>query len=172
MSQLATNQSGSKYGDQDRMQAVIEYSVHGSLAKVEEYTGISKRTLLDWTKTEWWQDQLGRLHDQNKDIFKAQYSQAVLEGLEQVRDRIKNGDAYVTKDGEIARKPASLRDLSTATGIALDKLRLLNNEPTSITKADNGELLKLKQAFEQLSSTKVIEGEVSQPNQVLSGPDE
>ena len=48
---------GSRYSDNDRRKAVQEYLVCGSLAMVGEVTGIPRKTLADWSRSEWW-DQL------------------------------------------------------------------------------------------------------------------
>ena len=48
---------GSRYSDEDRRKAVQEYLVCGSLAMVGEATGIPRKTLSDWFRSEWW-DQL------------------------------------------------------------------------------------------------------------------
>ena len=53
---------GSKYDDEIRRKAVSEYSLCGSLAKVSEATGVSRRTLADWRGSDWW-DQLLRQED-------------------------------------------------------------------------------------------------------------
>ena len=132
MSQLAETSQGSKYSDEDRRLAIVEYAVHGSLAKVVEHTGIPQQTLSGWKKTDWWVDHLSEVRLQNKDIIESGYEQAILIGLEAIQDRMVHGDTYITRDGEQDKKPVSLRDLSTATGIAYDKLRLHRNLPTSI----------------------------------------
>lgn len=160
MSQLATTTMGSHYTDEQRMQAAVEYSVSGSILKTADIVKIPSRTLYDWSHSEWWQSEVARLRKENKDLFNAQYTNIIKDGLEEIHDRVKNGDAYVTNKGKIKRKPASLRDLGTVTGIAFDKLRLLNNEPTSITDNSAGKLQELMKQFEQITHAKVIDGEV------------
>jgi len=158
MSQL-TNSMGSQYSDEDRLRAATEYSVHGSIIKASEYTGIPSRTLYDWSHTDWWKSEVIRIREENKEIIRAKLSLIVEDGFNAIHDRMMNGDAYLTKDGEIARKPASLRDLGTVTGISFDKLRLLNNEPTSISGSDADALAKLKADFAQLATKKLIESD-------------
>lgn len=168
MSQLATNTVGSQYSDQDRLQAATEYAIHGSIIKASEYTNIPSRTLYDWSKAEWWESEIIRIREENKEIIRAGITRIVEKGFNNIEDRIENGDAYITKeknkDGDIVdvikRKPASLRDLGTVTGIAFDKLRLLNNEPTSITDNSSGKLQELLAQFEAISHAKVIDGQV------------
>jgi len=160
MSQLATAQ-GSKYSDEDRRKALADYSVYGSIQKTAESTGIADRTLYDWSHEEWWQSELAKLREETKELVRAKVSKLVETGYDAIQDRVDNGDAYVDKNGEIQRKPASLRDLSVATGIAFDKLRLIDNQPTSISSNNSDALLALKAQFEELAGQpKVIEGQV------------
>ena len=132
MSQLVENTSGSKYSDQDRRQAAMEYAIHGTLSKTSEHTGIPERTLYDWKESEWWLDAVNDLREQNKDLIDAQLEQLAIKGFQAMAERIEHGDEYITKDGEKGRRKVSLRDLATASGIAYDKMRLHRNQPTSI----------------------------------------
>ena len=166
-SQLATNSSGSYYVDNDRYRAVTEFMVTGSIKKTSENLNIPVRTLYDWAKEEWWQTELEKLRIENKDLLASKLRNIVESGLDQIQDRIINGDAFLTKDKDedgnqvdvIKRKPASLRDLGTVTGISFDKLRLINNEPTSISANGSKELQALAEQFAKLSNTKIIEGQ-------------
>ncbi len=45
---------GSKYGNEIKLRAVLEYSLCGSLAEVGESCGIPRKTLSDWYRSEWW----------------------------------------------------------------------------------------------------------------------
>ena len=58
---------GSKYSDADRRMAVLEYSLCDSLASVSKSTGISRRTLSDWLKSEWWNQLTVELHQQDSE---------------------------------------------------------------------------------------------------------
>lgn len=158
MSQLATQTRGSQYSDEDRRLALILYNQHGSCVKVSEHSHIPERTVNDWTHSDWWEDELAVIREENKDLIRASITRIVTKGFDNIEDRIENGDEYITKDGQKDRKKASLRDLGTVTGIAFDKLRLLNNEPTSIQgKADIEATLD---QFRQLAQARVVEGEI------------
>ena len=56
---------GSKYTDQQRKEAVQEYSASGCLATVSESTGISRRTLSDWLRSKWWDDLTAELRQED-----------------------------------------------------------------------------------------------------------
>ncbi len=56
---------GSKYTDQQRKEAVLEYSASGCLATVSESTGIPRKTLGDWVRSEWWDQQLTEVRQED-----------------------------------------------------------------------------------------------------------
>ncbi len=46
---------GSKYTDEDRRRAALEYALTGSLTKVAKRTDIPRKTVSDWkNKSDWW----------------------------------------------------------------------------------------------------------------------
>ena len=60
---------GSKYDDEIRRKAVLEYSLCGSLAKVSEATGVPRKTLSDWFRSEWWDQLTGELrHNEDEPV--------------------------------------------------------------------------------------------------------
>jgi len=163
-SALVPDSGGSQYTDEQRLRAVTEFSIIGSIQRTAESLNIPNRTLYDWSHQEWWADNLARIRIEHKDLIRSKLSGIIESGYNAIQDRIDNGDCYVskTKQGDvIKRKPAALRDLGIVTGISFDKLRLLNNEPTSIRATDNEQLKALKAQFEQLANTKVIPGTVT-----------
>ena len=152
---------GSKYSNEDRRRAAVEYAIHGTLSKTSESTGIPERTLYDWKETDWWVSQVNEVRELNKDLFDAKLEQLALRGFESMLERIEHGDEYITKDGEKARKKVSLRDLATASGIAYDKMRLHRNQPTSIkAESTDARLNQLAEKVRELQGGMVtIEGE-------------
>ena len=48
-------------------------------------------------------------------------------------ERIEGGDVRLTKEGQLVDVPVTLRDLALASGLALDKLRLLDGKPSRLT---------------------------------------
>ena len=46
---------GSKNTNEQRMDAVVNYMLLGTLSKASEACGIPLTTLYDWKKTEWWE---------------------------------------------------------------------------------------------------------------------
>lgn len=165
MSNLAETSQGSKYSDDDRRQAITEYAVYGHIPTVSKNLNIPETTLTDWRKKDWWEAALEEVRDLNKDVIDAHLTGLVISGFKSMQDRIDNGDHYVTKDGDHARIPVKLRDVSTASGIAYDKLRLHRNQPTSI-KAESADsrLNSLADKVRELQAggNKVINGDAEE----------
>lgn len=162
MSQLAPTSSGSQYSDDDRRQAIVEFAVVGHIPTVSKSLDIPERTLRGWRKTEWWDAQLAEISQENKELIDAKLTKLVVSGFTVMQDRMDSGDTVITKDGEQVLKPVTLRDASTATGIAYDKLRLHRNEPTSIkAESTDSRLNQLADKVRELQAggNKVISGE-------------
>ncbi len=135
--------TGSKYSDQDRTGAVIQYAVLGSLAKVERATGISDSTLSLWMKSDWAIELIGEVRSEKADEHRAQYSQ-IVDKAQQVT-LAKLDDATAAQANLIACQ-------------ATDKVRLADNMPTSIRAdvSNNSILSFLEQLSDQYHESRVV----------------
>jgi len=125
--------TGSSYTAQDRLQAATLFIASGNCRKVAENTNIPHRTVIEWSNQEWWHDTIAMLRLEKSEEIDAMYQEVIELGLNAQIDRIRHGDIVLTKEGDQVRKPVSLRDVATATAIGLDKLRLIRNQPTTIS---------------------------------------
>ena len=140
---------GSKYSDEDRRRAVVEYFVAGNMTIVAERTGIPRTTLNGWRQTEWWDEMLVELRQEKGDELDAKLTKLIDSAFDQAHDRVENGDYRLTKDGKLIRVPMSGRDLTIAGATAYDKQRLHRNQPTAIKGKSEG-LEELKEKFIQI----------------------
>lgn len=146
------------YPEQKRIEAVTIYAATGVLARTSELTGIPYRTLQLWKKEPWWQDLLYEIRAENNEKIDVKFTEIIESALDQLSDRIKNGDHHVLRDGTLIRKPVAAKDLSLVAAINVDKRQLLRGEPTSrseaIGKVEEGpvnRLEKLAETFENLA---------------------
>jgi len=102
---------GSKYSDQQRREAVLEYSVCGSLTKASESTGVSRRTLADWLKSEWWGQLTAELHQGDSELV-----QTVGEGGEVVETKVGRPTAYKPEYAEQAMRLCLLGAVDSELG--------------------------------------------------------
>lgn len=160
MSNLAATCQGSQYTDEDRRRALVEFSIIGHVPTVSINLNIPESTLKDWKRSEWWEEAYNDIRLQNKELIETKVTKLIVSGFDAMQDRMTNGDHHLTKDGDIVRVPVKLRDAATATGISFDKLRLLNNEPTSIkAESTDTRLNSLAEKVRELQagSSKIIE---------------
>ena len=142
MSQLVDTASGSKYTDQERLAAVREYSVYGKLAAVETSLSIPRATLHEWTKKEWWVNELEQLRSVNQDEHINRYHRLTEKALDKAEQGIDSLDGELTT--------ADIKALTITAATSTDKARLLMNQPTSISAKSAG-IEALAQQFAELS---------------------
>jgi len=143
--------NGSKYTDDQRLQAAIAYMTLGNLKKTSEAVGIPDRTLLDWKKTEWWHDLITRLHDEKKEEFNANFTRIVESCSQTIEKQLEIGEV-------------SARDAAMIMGITFDKRQILNLQPTTIS-GKSIDISKLQGDFERFLAAKEINSEVDYINQ-------
>ena len=154
--------TGSKYNDEQRRQAIGVYIVTGNYAETAKQMNMPKRTVHDWSKREWWLSLVEQVRSEKQDELDSQITGSINRALKSVNDRLDLGDEYIKKDGTTGYKAVSCRDSATVLGILYDKRALIRNMPTSITSnTDSDKLLKLKEQFEQLAQEKIKQIEAS-----------
>ena len=149
----------SKYSDEDRRRAVVEYCVSGLMTKVSLVTGIPNTTLSQWkNKSSWWDDLVVTVRTEISDQILSQNLQIATKAGERVLDSLENGDEKLVWDknkGEhvIKRVKPTGKDSMVMSGISQDKARVQLNLPTSISSNIGSEqhLEELMQKFKNLA---------------------
>lgn len=111
------------YSEKTKLDAVNLFIVFGGhRGKVSEALKIPYNTLRHWEKTEWWKDAYAQIKQQEGLVLSAKLHKIVLKSLEQLNERIENGDYYYdAKTGDIKRKPVGARDLHIIITDSIDK---------------------------------------------------
>ena len=126
------------YSNEERSQAAIQYAISGSLAQVERKLGIPDSTLCEWKQTEWWDALTGEIRSEKTNEHRAQYSQLVDEAIAVTRLKLPE---------------ATAAQAAVISGVAFDKIRLIDNMPTSIGGNSNSAAMQaLADTFAKLSS--------------------
>ena len=162
-------QPGSKYTDEDRRRAVIEYCVHGTMSKVAKITSIPDTTLAHWkNKSDWWDTLVAEVRNEISDHILAQNMEIATKAGERVLDSLENGDEKLIWDKAksehvIKRVKPTGKDASVMGGIAQDKARVQLNLPTSISSNQSSEeaIQALAKEFEKLSEQHKLKDVVS-----------
>ena len=151
---MAKRVARTEWTKEDRQQAAIEYEVLGSFTKTSKSLGIPKQTIHNWSKEEWWVELTGQVRTEKTAQHRAQYSLIVDLAQDRIIEDLPN---------------ATAQQASVIGGIAFDKLRLIDNQPTSISA--NQDNKALADVCKELSRTMRDHGVVSTQHQV-NKPDE
>ena len=131
-------QGRSKYSDEDRRKAVVEYCVSGLMTKVSAVTGIPDTTLSLWkNKSDWWDSEVAAVRSEINEHILASNLNIATKAAERVLDSLENGDEKLVMDkqtGEhvIKRVKPTGKDAMVINGIAQDKAQRQMGLPTQI----------------------------------------
>lgn len=141
------------YSDNKRIEVTTLYAALGHCGKVAELAKIPESTVRAWRKTAWFKELLDEIHEENDEKIDAKFTNLVEKSLDQLGDRIENGDYVLDKFGELHRKPVGARDLALVTAINIDKRQLLRGKPTSRSESvtTEGRLANLAEQFVKLA---------------------
>lgn len=132
-----TEPTGTKahWAEKKKIEAVNTYIATGSPTLTSEQTNIPYYTIKSWMKTDWWKEKIQEIQQQDYDKLDGKMSKALDLALENVMDRVKNGEYfYDVRTGKIKRIPAKLRDINTTFTQLLDKRQLIRKQPTKIVE--------------------------------------
>jgi len=144
-----------KYTREDRYKAAALFIGTGNSEAVSRETGIPGSTIRHWAQ-----------HDEDFQLicqeyqaecgqkWRYKYAQIIDETIEQIFDRIRNGDfVRDTKTGELNRVPVKAKELTIIEAIHFDKLRLLESQPTAIVQRESSDeyLQRLAERFAAMS---------------------
>ena len=124
-----------KWSTEDKMRAAMSYLITGDTEEAGKICGIPGRTIRDWTREAWWSDMIGEARRAKNDELDAAFTFILGEVVGEIKDRIKNGDEIIQKDGTPRRKKISARDATLVAAVLTDKRAILRGEPTRISKS-------------------------------------
>jgi len=125
----------SKYTEDVRHEAAIQYAITGSFHKIGEKLGIPDSTVRTWRGKEWFDDIVAMVREEKSQEHRARYSQLVDLAQAKAIDSIDK---------------ASPKDAMLIACMGTDKIRLADNLPTSISgKAES--MTALAKQFQALS---------------------
>ena len=142
----------SKYSRETRYQAAAAMVAHGNSLAVAEQAGIPASTLRHWHRNdEEFQSMCQEVWVEFGESIKSKLAAIIDESADQALDRLQNGDVVRdNRTGDLVRVPIKGRDAAIVGAVAFDKLRLAENQPTSIV-AKTHDVQALAQQFAALS---------------------
>ena len=135
-----------------KLHAACVYGVTGSLKEASRLSDISEGQLRGMMTEVWWEDTIKQIREEENASITAKMTTIIDGTLDAMKDRLDNGDSYVTKEG-VVKIPVRMKDLTMPIGILTDKRQLLRGEATSITgKTTQDDILKqLADKFESFA---------------------
>ena len=156
-----------KYSESDKKAAALATLIHGSSTKAAKQLSIPARTIRHWGHGDDWPALIESVRAEYEHVIRQKYSGVINASLDQISDRVTNGDFVFDKQGAQVRKPMSGKDLAIVNGVSFDKLSLILGRPTSIASNADSRITDLLNQFgvigEQLlkrDRERAIEGEV------------
>lgn len=159
--------------DKDKLRVAVVYKSLGNQAKTCEITGVPPRTLAFWMQQDWWKEQLLSLRAEDSLELEEAATTIAKKSNEVVHERLTNGDFVLNRDGELIRKPVSARDAAVIGAIAIDKRKVLQEEPQREQQLGTAErLLKLVEQFTRFTNAREIKGMLNETQKADQKPTE
>lgn len=113
-----------------RVEAVSLWLKTGSLPTVAHTLKIPYNTIRSWRTKPFWEEIVAQLRSEEDGEMDTKYSKLMKKSLEQIEDRLENGDfMYDPKTGKMKRKPVLLRDALRASKELSEQRTLVRKKP-------------------------------------------
>lgn len=146
---------GNMWPEASKAKAVKTWLATGNLALTAATLNIPLTTIKSWRYSEWWQEMVGDLREQDNIELDKKLTNLLSKTLDAEMDRVESGDWELDrKTGQLRRVPVKLRDLHKASSDYIEKRQVLRKQPTNIVEKQegmDGRLLKLAEQFAALA---------------------
>lgn len=123
------------WSEKKKLEALTYFVANGSLAETSRHCQVPYPTLMKWKQSDWWKDKVHEIQTEDYDRLDAKLTKALDKALEQVMDRLQNGDhIYDPRTGKLRQVPVKLRDANIAFNGLMDKRQLIRKQPTKIVE--------------------------------------
>lgn len=141
------------YSPEQKIAAAQAYLITGTSVKAQKYCGVKADIIRDWKcRSTWWADLFLTVKKQKNDELEATFTYIMDSALNQVADRLENGDSKLQKDGTIVKVPMGGKETAIVLSIMYDKRALLRGDVTSRVEKKDGNAMRLLQTkFEEIA---------------------
>lgn len=138
-----------QWSDSQKIEAATCVLAVGSLQKASHLLQIPETTLKMWQRTEWWQDLIKQLKQQENLVVSTKLKNLIDKSLTLLADRLEHGDfIYDQKQGQLVRKPIPAKELAKLATDFLERREVLDM-PERATIAEENISNKLEQLAKQ-----------------------
>ena len=132
---------GTSYTEEQRREAAVQYAINGNKSAISRALDIPRTTIIEWSKSEWWDVLLAELRHENQDAHISSYHELTRKSLDKANKAIDKLPAKLSA--------GDIKSLVVTGATATDKARLLMNQPTTISGKSAG-LDELAQRFAKI----------------------
>jgi hypothetical protein len=138
----------------DRLQAALAWLITGEDTSASELCGIPRETIRDWRSDSSWEEFMHQARKIRQAELEAKFTRIIHKAVDEVAERLEEGDVVVSKTGEPVRKKVSARDAAWIYAVTTDKRAVMRGEASSISKrtTDKDSLKDKKAELEKLGS--------------------
>lgn len=133
--------------DAEKTQCVHDYFICGSLPEVARKRKISLKDLYNMSHQSWWQVEFTNLQREATILLKVKLSRIINVTLDQLEDRVVNGEYKIDNEGKERRVPVQAQVLASITNVVFDKKKQLEEQATGIVTGETARLLGLAAAL-------------------------
>jgi len=159
-----------KHTIENRYRAAAALIATGNSKATSRESGIPASTIRHWAHNDDdFQMMVQEIRTEFGEKIKHKLAEIIHESANETLDRVKNGDVIRdTKTGELVRVPIKGRDLAIIGGVAFDKLRLAENQPTAIVQHENSEdrIKRFTEQFEAIAAA-YKQGDAAEYNRLV-----
>jgi hypothetical protein len=157
-----TRRPGNVPDEAERLICVHDHFLGLTLREISKKRNIQMIALKAFTERNWWHQELNNLKRESALKTKTKLNRIMNVTLEQLEDRVINGDVNVDRDGNQFRIPVSAQTLSTITNIIFEKKNKLDLQPDGVVSSETKRLMDLAAALSNIGSNprEIIDVEV------------
>ena len=142
------------YTPEEKINCVMAYMVTGTSRKASKICHIPEGTIRWWKSSAlWWDDVMRECRKKKQDELDAAFTNILHIAVEELEDRVTNGNTVLTKDGEAKKVPMQGKEIAVSLAVIFDKRQLLRGDPTQkverVTEKDR--LDNLQRKFEEIA---------------------
>ncbi len=149
------------FEDAVKIKAVTIWVATGSVEQACELAEIPISTFRKWKREPWFQLIVDEVQVERNGALDTAFSDACKLAMEQLMDRLKNGDSYVNTKGIVVRRPVAARDLAIIAAVNIDKRKIIRDAarreeekeelPKQVESKIVDKLEELRKTFEDLA---------------------
>lgn len=144
-----------RWSDSQKIEAVTTYLMLGTVRATAAVLKIPEATVLNWKKTDWWQELVKEIKAQENITLSNKLKKIVDKSIDLVSDRLEHGDfLYDQKAGKIVRKPMLAKDIHKIAVDMIDKRQTLEINENIVVAEETiqNRLEKLAKSFEEFAT--------------------